>query len=207
LSAQLSSAIDNFAAAPNLMMRQTQALINAPSLFRQSVQARVASLVENFNSLKQSVSAKSDRLQKVFFEGAGSANVSAIAIAMTVDGSQGYLKRSQVIDSIDALRATYYDFLLALDEVSDDDYNPNHDSMFALWLTVNQAIVSLFDIAFNSRQERSVLLDDDSNIIILTHRFYGLANDENIAFFKDTNDIGLDEILGIKKGKRIFYYV
>ena len=66
---------------------------------------------------------------------------------------------------------------------------------------------ALFIISFDARQERSVILEKDSNLIVLTHRFLGLASDENLQTFKRINKIGLSETYRIKKGRLITYYI
>jgi hypothetical protein len=45
-------------------------------------------------------------------------------------------------------------------------------------------------------------------VINITHRFYGLdLADENITRIIDSNNIGINEILEVKKGRKIVYYV
>jgi len=66
----------------------------------------------------------------------------------------------------------------------------------------------LFEIAISAQQERSILCDSDTNVILLAHRFYGLLiDDSTIQRVMDNNSIGLSEILDIKKGRKILYYV
>ena len=73
---------------------------------------------------------------------------------------------------------------------------------------VNYAISQLFIIALGAQQERIILLGEDSNVINLTHRFYGLdSEDLNIDKFMRNNDIGISEMLQIEKGRKIKYYV
>jgi len=52
-----------------------------------------------------------------------------------------------------------------------------------------------------------LFLEKDSNLIVLTHRFLGLASDENLEIFKRINKIGLSETYRIKKGRLITYYI
>jgi hypothetical protein len=66
----------------------------------------------------------------------------------------------------------------------------------------------LFEIAISAQQERSILCDSDTNVILLAHRFYGLLlDDSTIQRVMDNNSIGISEILDIKKGRKILYYV
>jgi len=73
---------------------------------------------------------------------------------------------------------------------------------------MNFTLSNLFAIALNAKQERSIVLEEDNNLVNLTHRFYGLdAADENIDEFILNNNIGISEHLLIKKGRILRYYV
>ena len=88
-----------------------------------------------------------------------------------------------------------------------DEYSPDIDLQSSLIDLVTYTSQSLFVLSFDARQERSVILEKDSNLIVLTHRFLGLASDENLEIFKRINKIGLSEIYRIKKGRLITYYI
>jgi len=77
---------------------------------------------------------------------------------------------------------------------------------FNLDLMVNLSLSGLYEIAFNSRQERKVLIDKNENIITLAYKYYG-AGDELLQTFIQQNNISLDEYLVLKKGREIIYYV
>jgi hypothetical protein len=68
-------------------------------------------------------------------------------------------------------------------------------------------VSNLFDLAFDAQQERVVYLPKDSNLVLLTHKYMGLANDENMQRFREINNIKLKELFRIKKGRKIKYYV
>jgi hypothetical protein len=91
---------------------------------------------------------------------------------------------------------------------SPESYIPDANSLIGLNNIINFTISNLYDVALDSKQERSIILEEDSNIFLLTHRFYGLQEDDSsIDQFMDQNEIGLNEMLGIRKGRRIIYYV
>lgn len=125
-----------------------------------------------------------------------------------------YAHRNDAIEAIEIVLDTYSTYLEDLDDLQSDNagelesYVPDVDAMIALNDLVNFAVSTLLDIALNSRQERSVILEEDSNAILLTHRFYGLQEDDStLDEFIRTNNIGLNELLHIRKGRRIVYYV
>ena len=67
---------------------------------------------------------------------------------------------------------------------------------------------NLFLLSFDARQERLYELTEDSNLIVLTHRFLGLdADDANIESFRKINDIKNDELYRVRKGRTIKYFV
>ena len=71
-----------------------------------------------------------------------------------------------------------------------------------------EAVYSLYDLAFDAKQEREVVLDKDSNLIILTHKYMGLdENDENINTFRKINNIKNKSLFIIRKGRKIKYYI
>ena len=64
---------------------------------------------------------------------------------------------------------------------------------------INFTLSNLFIIALNAKQERSIVLEEDSNLINLAHRFYSLdLDDENIDELILNNDIGISEHLKVE---------
>ena len=107
----------------------------------------------------------------------------------------------------------YSDYLETLDTLQVDIYDvnnswtPNVDIQTQLSLMVSFTSQQLFTLSFNARQEREYQLLEDSNLIILTHRFVGLdANDQNLEEFRQLNNIRNNELYKIKKDRIIKYY-
>lgn len=89
-----------------------------------------------------------------------------------------------------------------------DSFVPDFETIRQLQDLVFFGIANLQEFAFSSTIENEVILAADTNLIELTHRFYGLdEEDENIERLKSQNQIGLKEILNIPKGRRIRYYI
>jgi hypothetical protein len=119
-----------------------------------------------------------------------------------------------VLDVITTLTTNYNLYVASVDSLqvgnggAPGNYNPNANFQTALNTLVNLTVSSLFSIALNARQERAVILAEDDNIITLAHRFYGPSvNDDKIIEFKLSNNIGISEILGLRKGRRVIYYI
>jgi len=77
-----------------------------------------------------------------------------------------------------------------------------------LSILFNFVLSHLFVIAIDAQQKRVVTLTEDSNVILLAHRYYGLTvDDSTIERFMNQNNIGINEIMNIEKGREIIYYV
>jgi hypothetical protein len=91
---------------------------------------------------------------------------------------------------------------------SGDSYTPNFESVNSLDELIHTTLSSLYSVAFGAKQEHSIILEKDSNPIILTHRFYGLDSDDvKLNNFIEENNLSMSELLNIRKGKKIIYYV
>jgi hypothetical protein len=136
----------------------------------------------------------------------------AASAATPLDGDYG--NRADVLQIITPIISTYSTYLESLDSLQSDNggnvenYIPDGNAIAALDDLVDYTLSNLFTIAIGAKQERSVILEDDSNVIILTHRFYGLdPDDANLDKFIRQNGIGISELPQIKKGRKIIYYV
>jgi hypothetical protein len=207
-----NAAIANATSEPLAAINAVQAMINAPALFQDSVKNRVNSFVGQLNQLRISLETITTRAEKKIFENNTGCIISAIAMASVT--SPDYLNNRDVLAISDLITDAYDTYVEDLDGLqsdnggSPDSYMPDANSMIGLNNIINFTLSNLFDIALNSKQERSIILEDDSNIILLAHRFYGLnQEDTTIDDLMNQNEIGLNEILSIRKGRKIVYYV
>lgn len=209
-----NSAIINATAEPLAAIRTIQSVITYPALFKNAVRERIALFTSQMNSLRLTLSGIADRNQKKLFENNAGSLIAAVSLASAnpIDGDYG--NRSNVIASISPLVSMYNQYIVDLDSLqstnggSIDSYIPDADSLIRLNELVNFTIANLFDIALGAKQERSIMLEEDSNIIILAHRLYGLTpDDKTIEDIINQNNLGINSILQIRKGERIIYYV
>jgi len=194
-----------------------QDMINFPVSVAKSVDQRVKAYVSQLERLDTTIKSISDvpKALKVQFESISATLMSALAlIVSTKESEEDYGTRAKVIETIDLVLATYNNYIDTLDLIQSDDaeqinsFIPDYDSQIALNDVINFAVANLFDIASNAKQERSVFIEEDSDIISLTHRFLGVdADDLNIDEFILNNEIGISEHLLIKKGRKIIYFV
>ena len=98
------------------------------------------------------------------------------------------------------------DLLQTLNGGSLASYIPTADSIITLSGLISYTLSNLYIIALNSETEKSIIVEKDTNALLLTHRFYGLSNDENLNKLFSNNNWGLNHILQIKKGTKVIYY-
>jgi len=220
-----NSAILQATSAPLLAIRTLQAVINAPALFIQGVKERFNTLTSQLNKLRQSftgiadvdgvpqpITSIADVSLKRLFENNSAAVLSAISLALVTDAV--YTTRSEVVAVMDEFLNVYNNYISEIDSIQNDNSNspesyvPSFRSQNQLNDLVNFTVSKLFEISIDSRQERSIILEEDDNVVNLAHRFYGLAQDDStISELITTNDIGLNEYLGLKKGRKVVYFV
>lgn len=83
---------------------------------------------------------------------------------------------------------------------------PNYELSLAMDFIVNITIGNLYQVGMEASQERSLFLEKDSNAIVLAHRFYGLS-DNSLDRFIEENNISINEMLQVKKGRKLIWYV
>jgi len=209
------AAVDTLTSAPLTAIRATQSAITAPVKFQASVQQRMDVLKENLlglgSTFKNGIIYLGD---KFMFETSGSTLISAMCQTCSTPYIGDYGNRNEVIIQIDNLISNYNFYVTTIDELQTDNggtpssYVADFDSLQQLQLLVNYTISSLFSIALGAKQERKIILEADSNWIILAHRFYGLQlDDSTIEELMKNNNAGLNEMLQVRKNRTITYYV
>jgi hypothetical protein len=195
-------------------IRAVQEVINYPSKINDTVSNRIKTFTTQLDDLVSNVNSLLGVSEKKIFENNSGTILSAMAFTSSIPQDGDYGNRNDVIRVIDSIHAAYELYLETLDDIesdnggSTDSYIPDASSLIALNALINYTISNLFDVALNSKQERSILCEEDTNIIILAHRFYGLnPDDSTINQLIAQNNIGINEMLAIRKDRKIIYYV
>lgn len=212
---QAQAAVQDLTTDPLTAMQFSQAAISAPATFDASVTQRFAILNEQIAALNSSMlSGVTDLIDKSIYQTFGNTLLSALCLSASTPRAGDYANRTDVLITISVLLTAYNAHMTTLDGLQTDD-NGNIDSFIPdvqaqtdLNNLVNYTITNLFDIALSARQERSIILEKDSNWILLAHRFYGLdVNDTTVDDMIKFNNAGLSEMLQVKKNRKIIYYV
>lgn len=211
---EANSSIINATADPLVAIRKTQAVISYPFLFSNSVKERLGLLINQFNLLRATRINITTRNQKKLYENNVGSVISTMAATASTPLEGDYGNRSDVLKSITPLVDSYNQYVVDLDELQSENggsvgsYIPDATSLNALNALINFTVSNLFNIALDAKQERSIILEEDSNIMIVTHRLYGLDEDDvNINKLISQNNLGLNSMLQLRKGERIIYYV
>jgi len=189
-----------------------QSLINAPALFADTVENRLAMIETQFDFLLSSINSITSLGDKLIFSNNIGNTMACMSLAAVTNPD--YTKRVDVAKVIDKLITRHDQMIKELDELQSDNggnpesFIPDAGGLQALSDLVSLTISQLYTIALNSKQERIIALDKDTNPIELTHRLYGLDEaDVNLTKLIDDNDIGINELLGLNVNRQIVYYI
>lgn len=205
------SQLQDATAGPVAQITAVQNFINSAASFPINISTRLNYLTAGFKGL---ITAITTRAQKQVYENNASNLLASMALAASSPLAGNYTSRNQVLSVIDLIYANWNIYLNNIDTFqsttnnSEDSYIPDPWGMYNLSNLINYTLSNLFSIALGAKQERVIYLSESSNAILLTHRFYGLDTDDvNFNLFVETNEIGLNEVLNIPKGRRILYYI
>jgi len=183
---------------------QANDLINFPFLIVQNINQKVDQMINTFNDFTSIfLGDDTDNEKQIMYESQSTMLLSELSHNLINTNINDYDKRSDVIDVISTLSDAYELFLKNLDDLG---YVQDKELSKQLDYIINITLSSLYDVAFESKQERNVILDKDNNIIVLAHRYYG-TGDDNLNKFIKQNNISLREYLGLQKGREITYFV
>jgi len=180
----------------------TIALINFPFQIAQTLQFKVQKVRDSIDELFSIFDQTNDQEQSLY-ESLATVSLSEMSRVVVIPSSNDYQTRTEVLSVFNILNNIYNSTLNNFDSTG---YVQDSSLAFNLDLMVNLSLSGLYEIAFNSRQERKVLIDKNENIITLAYKYYG-AGDELLQTFIQQNNISLDEYLVLKKGREIIYYV
>lgn len=193
----------------------TQRFILAPANFIQSTRTRQNILTRQFIELLNFLPRILSRSEKMIFQSNAGTLITAKALATsTPDLNVDFKTGIEVLNYAQILHTDLNTYLTSIESLQTDNggeldsYIPNYEPIKELTDLINYTVVNLINIAVNSKTERSIILNYDTNAIELTHRLYGLdANDNNLNDLINQNDLSFDELLIIPQNKKIVYYV
>lgn len=213
-SRSVLSEISGYSGNAVSVISSVKKVILYPSQFNDTVQNRIALLSSQLQSLALTVAGAVTPNQKKIYEQGSTSLLSGILVSAATPIAGDYGNVTDVLGVISVITSSYngvisnLDMLQTLNGGDIESYIPDAESIGQLTDVTNYTISQLLGIALNAKQERIIICEDDTDIITLTHRFYGITeNDSTINDLIANNQIGLNEMLMIRKGRKIKYYV
>lgn len=214
------SKVADAASEPLEAAEAMQDLIALPALFETTTQQRLTILAGSFNSMRSGVQLSTTsgsampRAQKMAYMGNNGSVLTAMAQSAATPQDGDYTKRTDVLGVIDTMVEYYNQYIADLDFLqtatggTPDSFVPDAAFLMELEFLINYTISNLFAIALGAKQERSFILMQDSNWLLLTHKLYGLQPDDStlLRLIKE-NNASLSTMLQVPKNRRIYYYV
>lgn len=211
---QMFNSVNNLILAPVDAITAIHQVILLPSKLELAVGLRIQMIAAIYTSVARLLADAGTKNNKAFFETAAGAAITSMSIAITTPLDADYQTRNDVANASVNLSDMYADYQDTMDAayVSIDDtqnaFTASQESQDALQDVVLQALANIDQLAFNAKQERTVMLMTDSNLILLTHKYMGLdKQDLNMQKFRVINNIKNNFLFLIEKGTEIKYYV
>lgn len=199
-----SSAAQEVISSTTRYISQANDLINFPFEIEQNINQKVDQMINTFNDFANIfLGDDTNNQRQIAYEAQSTMLLSSLSQNLINTDENDYDTRSSVVSIIKNLSNSYNAFLENLDNLG---YVQDKNLSRELDYIINFTLSTLSEIAFNSKQERNYILDKDSNVVVLAHRFYG-RGDDNLNLFIKQNDITLNEYIGLKKGRNIVYFV
>ena len=202
-------AIDNLLAEPLAAIESIQRFLDLPSRYEKAVEGRVASYLGTYERLKYSIDSLID---KKYFESIGASTIASMAYAMVNPLFNDYVLIADIEKMYTKLNDTYEDYKKVLDQnkVSVYDIKNNWNPDATVQQELNDLVVftlaNLYRLTFVAKRERVIYTTKKTNAILLVHRYVGLDNlDEQLENFISRNNIRLNELFTIQKGRKIVY--
>ncbi len=198
----------------------TQNLLIAPASFEDTVINRLNMLKLQFDIVNQNVPAilripfVNTRSLKKLYENTAGSIISAMCQAAFTNIGDDYLYRPDVLNVISILAQNYNAYLANIVSLQTanggqlNSYIPSPNAIQSLQNCVYSTIQNLFNISAGSLQARTYVLPYDDNLINVTYLLYGSDPDDSKKMrLIANNNIGLNEILVLRQGRKILYYV
>ena len=204
-------AIDNLLDDPLNAIQNVQAFLDLPTTYAQVLEARLASYEAIYSRLESTIDDVSD---KKYFESISASLIASFSVVLVTPQTGDYVLVADVFNASKRLAVLYSKYLAKLDDLKvslydlNKSFNPDASVQTELSSLVLFTISNLYKLSFESKREKTIVVDKDTSPILLVHRYIGLdANDENMANFVKTNDIKLREMFLIKKGREVKFQV
>ena len=198
--ADAMSGIDKLLSEPQKAIRNISNLIQFPAYIQGSIKIRMNIVKAILDDILE-ILPKNKIVYSIF----GGAVIAAISQIILKPAENDFITRSQVREQFNILSQTYD---LFLNEVDDGNFQQDFQEAITLNEIVINTLYYLYDVSFDAKQERFDIVESDTNLILLTHKYMGLDfEDKNLNTFRELNGIKNKNLFIVKKGRKITYLV
>lgn len=192
----------------------TQNFILAPARFVNSLKARIRIFESQINALINLIPSTATKNNQLLFEWQGSSIMNGMALSVSNSEDSDFENAVTSLAIAYGINVNFSNYILKVDSFQSSNgatitsYSPSQQNIQSLTGLVNFSTSNILNIALNSKQERILLLYKSSNLIELTHRFYGLDElDKNIEDLIKQNGWGINFYLQVPANTEVKYYV
>lgn len=203
--------IDNLLDDPTAAIQNIQAFLDLPTTYSQVLEARMAAYESIYSRLKTTITTLAD---KKYFESISASLIASMCLVSVTPLEGDYVLVSDVFNVSERVVAIYNDYLATLDTLKvsiydvNNSFNPEPESQTELSSLVKYTISNLYVLSFEAKREKIIIVDKDTNPILLVHRYIGMDKDDvNLVNFIVQNNIKLKELFLIKKGREVRFAI
>lgn len=202
-------------------------LFRTPTRYMNTITNRMEVIKGAYINFKLAYNGATEKDYKQYFENAAGILVLALAEASIIPQSEiakeqdiefdgvekEYETRSGVLKLIESINETYNDYVDTLNTFySEKDnqagsYYPSYKTINSLNKSIKLITSTLFSIAAGAKQERNQYIANDKSLLVAVNEFYGKVDKNTIMSFVANNKLSGKELLLIKGGKTLKYYV
>jgi hypothetical protein len=190
-------------------------LIDLVKNFNAPTNEKIDSLIKVYEIIFDEYGSESiTDFNRYYFESVGSAVISSMCLVALNPNENDYISRSDILNVSKLIDKTYLSYFQKINDFGllRNNQNNNYSSSFKIQSKLNfitkKTLYGLFGISFDFKQERVVELLHDSNLILLTHKYLGLNDDDsNIEKFRQINQIKNNRLFIVRKGFKIKYFI
>ena len=197
---------------PSEVIFSVRELLSFPAYFNQTVQNRIEIFKAQIDTLLdiEDFSVFTDMDKKIFQNNVTTLINGICLSAITPIGNE-YQNANDVVSVIGTISFYWDSIVTALDNLQSNNvigWNADYNIVYPTQAFVSFVISSLMGVAMSAKQERTFIVEKDTNVIVLTHRIYGIDDAQNnIDNLINQNSIGVNEMIQVKKGREIKYYI
>lgn len=188
-------------------------LLEYPSTITATVASRVVAFKNSLERLSANLTGYTNLQLLEYFTTFGSSLIGSTCKAVINPQTGDYKTRQDVLNQIVNLSSMFDTYVETIDAKTGDDasiessFAPDSDTINSVYSTYVFTVANLQELILDSKIENTTVVDVDTNLILLAHKYYGLESDDStIDELIELNDFKRNEFIQVKRGT-IFKYL